>query len=149
MLNIILDKMRRVKELEEKTYYLDKPELFAEYNHLSDEIDELLAINTMTIVDLHGRSKFTAEGLRMQLARIIEAEPVDTGKKYELLMQDEYLERYVLTGSNKESKALFYKVFYFMDAESRADWLHANYFIENDELVYTNRWADFVIIASS
>ena len=148
MLNIIIDKMRKVKYIEEKTYYLDNPILFEEYELLHEEIDELLFINTMTIVDMYGHCKFSAEALRMQLMNIIEAEPVDSGKTYELLSQYEYIERFVLKDFDKESQALFNRVYYFMDAESRADWLHANCFIENDELIYTNRWADFVIIAS-
>lgn len=143
MLNVILHKMRKVKRMERD----NEPGKLGAYAKLCEEINELLNICTLSFIDGRGQRKFTVDTLRAQLESIVAAKPVDDGTQYELLTQYEFISRFILADASLESRAMFNQLFYFMDAESRADWLHANYFIESDA-VFVDRWADVIIIGN-
>lgn len=62
--------------------------------------------------------------------------------------QDEYLEYYVLEGMDEHARKMFDSLYYFMDSDTRGQWLEANY-LAHDPNVYTDKRIENIIMINN
>lgn len=149
MLNIIVNKIREKSELENRYGWVscfDAPEAYNEMGKLAGEIEELCEEVVQSNLDHNGFAKFLPETLRDVLYYINGHFDSIEGKELVLYTQDEYIETYVLGGISEDAREVFDNLFYYMNSDERAGWLHSHY-IDHDECAFADEYVDFVIMA--
>lgn len=66
---------------------------------------------------------------------------------YDFYTQDDYIDAYITSGMSYDERDIFDSLFYYMNSDDRAGWLHSTY-IGHDPNAWSNRTADFVIIVN-
>lgn len=137
-------KMMEKKDLEGRYGWascFDYPEQYNRMEELASEIFTSL-------------EELTNEYKAKQVYECLEAIAIDvSGGNYDLesldsiiyMTQDTYLDEYVLSGMDESAKKMFDSLFYFMNSDSRNNWLEANY-LAHDPNIYTSKMMDFIIM---
>lgn len=62
-----------------------------------------------------------------------------------LLTQGEYIDEYVLSNMDESATEMFNSLFYFMDIDSRNNWLENNH-LAHDPSIYTTKIMDYILM---
>lgn len=143
-LKLVVVKIMEKKDLEGRYGWascFDYPEQYERMEELASEV-----FNELT--------ELTNEYKAKQVYECLEAIATDiSGGNYDLesideisfMSQDDYLEDYVLSGMDESATEMFNSLFYFMNVDSRNNWLETNY-LAHDPNVYTHKMMDFIIM---
>jgi len=144
MIKSIVDMLVEKERLEQRYGWkscLDVPEQYDRMDELAEKAREM----TKEFASEHGIYFEDLYEVLSTIAYEIANGNIHEDADYDFYTQDDYIDTYITDGMRPDERNIFDSLFYYMNSNDRAGWLHSNY-INPDPNAWSNRMADFVII---